>query len=184
MALLFIIVPAFFISISTGYQSAFGSFKPYIQVYFQNFGLSLIFTLIIGWVYNRYNSKKFLNGMMILFFLMGFASFLLNASRIQYYNRTHSNLVAYYFNSLEMGLLNQVKSGETVYVVDDFLDSDSFSEEQISKIYNKDIHVVNSSSYNKNIEIDYVYRFNRDSSQANLYKVDTVLSKEILVASL
>ena len=184
VALLLIIVPAFFISISTGYQSAFGSFKPYIQVYFQNFGLSLIFTLIIGSVYNRYNSKKFLNGMMILFFLMGFASFLLNASRIQYYNRTQSNLVAYYFNSLEMGLLKQVKSGETVYVVADFLDSGSFLEDQIAKIYNKDIHVVNSSSYNKNMEIDYVYRFNRDSSQANLYKVDTVLSKEILVASL
>jgi hypothetical protein len=186
IALLLIIVPVSLISISVKYQEPFGNYNPYIQIYFQNFGLSLIFTLIIGAVYNKYKSKAFLNSMMILFFMMGFASFLLNASRVQYYNRTQSNLVDYYFKSLEMGIFNQIKNGEILYLADDFFNDPSLSKKYIDKFYNKDIQVINSNAYNENenVKIDYVYRFNRDSSKASLYKVDTILAKEVLVKSL
>jgi hypothetical protein len=116
IGILFACVPPFLLALSSRYQAIVSYGDPYIIVYFQYWGISLLFAMCSNYLFARFSARIFIISFFLLLSVISGLTTAANISRIQQKNIDFLSPRKELKTAVGLGFMEKVKSSDTLII--------------------------------------------------------------------
>ncbi|MCW3127489.1 MAG: hypothetical protein JWO03_3147 [Bacteroidetes bacterium] len=181
------IVPALPIALSSKYQQELHFGIGYLPVYIQNFGLAIIFLVIIEFLLSWLSAYKAIAGSLlsVLFLSFFILSFLRNTYWVSELNRDTFIPATYMYKSLKNDILNECPANSVIVIGSDYMWRDHYPYDQLfDNLFDKHFKVVMSDQFHGVNATDgrdyYLLMHDKNTQQTTLYKLGPNEDKQLI----